>query len=104
MSGHDPKGSDRSSHRRFELYGSPGADERRGFGAHWSDPGARRRGPDLDSPSSPYGSRDWDQAAREDEDDAAETPTRRRRGAGEPSPYPRHQVAALGSKTRVVRD
>src|SRR5262245_36597228 len=107
MSGHDPNGSDRRSSRRFDAYGSRGGDDRRGFGAPWSDPGARRLGSDLDSTSHSYGSQDWDPGTRDDEEDGGTgeaTAPRRRRGAGEASPYPRHPVAALGSKTRVVRD
>jgi penicillin G amidase len=107
MNPQDPNGSGRGSPSPFDVHGSRGRDERRGFGSHWSEPTTKRpQSPDLDSPANPYGAQDWDRAPRDDEDDEGlgETTTRRRRGAGEPSPYPRHQVAALGSKTRVVRD
>src|SRR5262245_54679390 len=107
MSRDGPNGSGRGSQRPFQVYGSRGGDERRGFGSHWSDTATRRRqSHDLDPRSNPYGSEDWDRAPGSDEDDAGqeETSTRRRRGAAEASPYPRHVVAALGSKTRVVRD
>jgi penicillin amidase len=61
---------------------------------------------------SPFGGSRWqprsfdadvDALEGEGAEDAEETP-RRRRGATEPSPYPRKTVAALGAKAKVVRD
>jgi penicillin amidase len=107
MNPRDPNGSGRGSQSPFEVHGSRGRDDRGGFGAPWPEPSTGRpQRADLDSPQNPYGAQEWDRASREDEDEEGlgETATRRRRGAAEPSPYPRHQVAALGSKARVVRD
>lgn len=93
-----------------------GRDDRGGFGGKPWDSGVRPRGVEesaADDPmKSPFGGALWQQRPLEPDldaidadgaEDAEETP-RRRRGAAEPSPYPRKTVAALGAKAKVVRD
>lgn len=78
-------------------------DDKRGFGAPLGNPARRYTDTNDYGSGAPFGGRDWDQAETEEEG-AGDGPPRRRRGASEPSPYPRHHVASLGAKTRVVRD
>lgn len=92
-----------------------GRDDRRGgFGGKPWDTGirpARSNDPIESESKAPFGGSLWQRNVDPDvdaadaalEDDGEETP-RRRRGAPEPSPHPRKTVAALGAKTRVVRD
>jgi penicillin amidase len=93
-------------------------DDRGGFGGRRWNSDVRPnvgRAAEQDAPSSdpgkvPFGGTLWQRGAEPDvdqldldDDESGETP-KRRRGAAEPSPYPRKTVAALGAKTRVVRD
>lgn len=98
-----------------------GRDDRGGFGGKPWDTGLRPQSPRRDADvvsdepmKSPFGGSVWQQRPLEpdvddafgdgaEDADAEETP-RRRRGAAEPSPYPRKTVAALGAKAKVVRD
>lgn len=96
-----------------------GRDDRGGFGGKRWDTGLRPQSPRrvddgfADDPGkSPFGGSLWHQRPLEPDvgaldteggEDAEETP-RRRRGAAEPSPYPRKTVAALGAKAKVIRD
>ena len=97
-----------------------GRDDRGGFGGKpWEtglrSPASRGSGDDAadDPMKSPFGGSRWQQRPLEPDldvgdaegaDDAEEETPRRRRGAAEPSPYPRKTVAALGAKAKVVRD
>lgn len=95
-----------------------GHDDRGGFGGkRWGTGGGHPQTPRPESRGgdpmkSPFGGSVWQQRPLEpdlDVDDAegageTEEAPRRRRGAVEPSPYPRKTVAALGAKAKVVRD
>jgi penicillin amidase len=104
MNQHDPNGgSGRGPRGPLGVNVARDVDDKRGFGAPMGGhPGRYSDANDFGS-AAPFGARDWDQTENEEEG-SGEGPTRRRRGSSEPSPYPRHHVASLGAKTRVVRD